>query len=866
MHYSKLLTLILLIPVSAFAQIDHWESIILSGDNWKYTTPSAQLPTDWNTIEYDDSSWNSGPSGFGYGDGDDATLIPNGTVSIYLRKTFQLDDLEGLEKALLHIDYDDGFVAYLNGTEISRDLVSGEPPSFDQLSDGLHEAVLYQGLIPYEVEVAMALFQVGLNVLSIEVHNESTTSSDMTALGVLSFGLSNSEIKFRPVPDWFPAQNNSKEFTSSTLPIIVIKTEGGRQIMDEPRIKAEMLVLDKGEGQINNLADQVNTSELAYQGKIEIESRGSSSQLLPKKPYGFTTYNDTYSEKDNVSFFGFPEENDWILNSLAFDPSMLRDYLTYNLSRELGEYATKTQYCEVVLNGVYQGLYILQEKIKVDNDRVDIQKMDAQDNQLPDVTGGYIIKSDKTTGGDPVLWTMPNSSGWRDEYLSEHPKGNDITSWQLDYIRTTFFDLASISAADNTSASNGFPSIIDIPSFVDFLLINELASNPDAYTFSTYFHKDRNGKLRAGPIWDINLSYGNDLFALGFDRSHTNIWQMDDGQNSGATFWRDLFKNPKFRCYTSRRWNELIQPEGAFNYNKLTAQIDEIVLQISEAELRDRAAWLREDDFDAEIANMKSWLKTRIEWITRGIGSFSQCDNITTPSLVISKINYHPAEIEGFDDQDLEFIEITNTSDVNVDMTGVYFGGTGLVYQFPVGYTAESNKSIILAKNAELFKSTYGFNPYDEYSRSLSNNGQKIQLLTSFGDVIDEVTYTDEDPWPEEADGEGYYLDLTDLNSDNADPSNWVASMSSLEEPVVLNSNHISSVHTFPNPTTDMLTISSGQQLLNIRLLNLEGKLIKSAKPMTANFDLDMSSLPKGIYILELKTQSEITKKRIEKN
>jgi hypothetical protein len=426
--------------------------------------------------------------------------------------------------------------------------------------------------------------------------------------------------------------------------------------------------------------------------------------------------------------------------------------------------------------------------------------------------------------------------------------------------------LASISAADNTSASNGFPSIIDIPSFVDFLLINELASNPDAYTFSTYFHKDRNGKLRAGPIWDINLSYGNDLFALGFDRSHTNIWQMDDGQNSGATFWRDLFKNPKFRCYTSRRWNELIQPEGAFNYNKLTAQIDEIVLQISEAELRDRAAWLREDDFDAEIANMKSWLKTRIEWITRGIGSFSQCDNITTPSLVISKINYHPAEIEGFDDQDLEFIEITNTSDVNVDMTGVYFGGTGLVYQFPVGYTAESNKSIILAKNAELFKSTYGFNPYDEYSRSLSNNGQKIQLLTSFGDVIDEVTYTDEDPWPEEADGEGYYLDLTDLNSDNADPSNWVASMSSLEEPVVLNSNHISSVHTFPNPTTDMLTISSGQQLLNIRLLNLEGKLIKSAKPMTANFDLDMSSLPKGIYILELKTQSEITKKRIEKN
>jgi hypothetical protein len=460
---------------------------------------------------------------------------------------------------------------------------------------------------------------------------------------------------------------------------------------------------------------------------------------------------------------------------------------------------------------------------------------------------------------------MPNSSGWQDSYLLEHPKGNEVTSWQLDYIRTTFFDLASTSAADNISASNGFPSIIDIPSFVDFILINELASNPDAYTFSTYFHKDRNGKLRAGPIWDINLSYGNDLFSLGFDRSHTNIWQMDDGENSGATFWRDLFNNPKFRCYTSRRWNELIQPNGTFNYNKLSAQIDEIVQQIREAELRDRAAWSREDDFDLEIANMKNWIKTRIEWVTREIGSFSQCDNITTLSLVISKINYHPIEIEGFNDQDLEFIEITNTSDESVDMTGVYFGGTGLVYQFPVGYAVQSNQSIILAKNAELFKSTYGFNPYDEYSRSLSNSGQKIQLLTSFGDVIDELTYTDKEPWPEEADGEGYYLELIDLNSDNTDPSNWVASMSSFERPVAIISNQISSIHTYPNPTSDMLTISSGQQLLNIRLLNLEGKLIKSVEPLKLSFDLDLSSLAKGIYILELKTQSGMTKKRIEK-
>jgi len=97
-------------------------------------------------------------------------------------------------------------------------------------------------------------------------------------------------------------------------------------------------------------------------------------------------------------------------------------------------------------------------------------------------------------------------------FIHVQPKPEDVTAQQNDFIHTDFELLESTASTGNTSLINGYPSLIDIPSFVDFMLISELSANPDAYQFSTYFHKDRNGKLNAGPIWDNNLTFGNDLF------------------------------------------------------------------------------------------------------------------------------------------------------------------------------------------------------------------------------------------------------------------------------------------------------------------------------------------------------------------
>jgi hypothetical protein len=148
-----------------------------------------------------------------------------------------------------------------------------------------------------------------------------------------------------------------------------------------------MQLIFRPDGTRNYLTDITNDSYLNYNGRIGIELRGSSSQLLDKKPYGFSTLLEDDDSNNNVSLLGMPSENDWVLNSLAYDPSMIRDYLSYTLAASMGNYAPRVKYIEVIVNDDYKGVYILTEKIKRDSDRVNLKKIDDEDTDLPEVTG-----------------------------------------------------------------------------------------------------------------------------------------------------------------------------------------------------------------------------------------------------------------------------------------------------------------------------------------------------------------------------------------------------------------------------------------------------------------------------------------------
>jgi len=147
-------------------------------------------------------------------------------------------------------------------------------------------------------------------------------------------------------------------FTSSNLPLIVINTYG-QSIPDDPKIVADMGIIWDTSGKRNTLNDPMNN----YKGKIGIEIRGSSSQMFPKKSYGFETRSDNVTSAD-VSLLGLPAENDWVLYAPYTDKTMIRDVLTYTLDAALGHYSPRCRFVELFLNGSYDGVYVLMEKIK----------------------------------------------------------------------------------------------------------------------------------------------------------------------------------------------------------------------------------------------------------------------------------------------------------------------------------------------------------------------------------------------------------------------------------------------------------------------------------------------------------------------
>jgi hypothetical protein len=645
--------------------------------------------------------------------------------------------------------------------------------------------------------------------------------------------------------------------TSSNLPIVIINTDinpnTGRpaEIPDEPKIGATMKIIFRTDGSRNYISDINNPEFLNYNGRIAIEKRGSSSQTLPKKAYGLTTLKDDNATKNNVGILKMPKENDWVLNSLAFDPSLIRNYLSYDLMRSTGNYAARGEYCEVVINGDYKGLYIFMEKLKIDDERINIVQINNTDNALPQLSGGYITKADKTTGGDPVAWTMQSYNG-STSYLHDSPKPNEITTQQNNYIKNQFTLLQNAATAQNASIVNGFPSIIDIPAFVDFMLINELASNADAYQYSTYFHKDRNGKLRAGPVWDFDLTYGNDLFHWGLDRSHYFVWQFDNGDNTGSKFWRDLYNNPTFKCYLAKRWQQLISENNPLNFNIIAEKIDRIVSLISEAAVRENMRWGTVPNQPGEIAKMKSWIQNRMNWMNGRLNNYSACANPVIPTLVISKINYHPMPAGNFKSDDLEFIEITNNSNQSVNLTGLYFSEPGISYQFPVNSTIHGGDKIILAGNEKSFLQFYGLVPFGSFTRDLSNKSEKIVLADAFGNVIDSVKYLDSLPWPVEADSGGYFLQLTDLKSDNSLAKNWTISS---DLSVGVNDEQLSqSVNVYPNPARTIITIDGKQnQITSFELFDLSGRKMISRNEINMNyFPIDIQKLLPGIYFIKL--------------
>ena len=590
-----------------------------------YLVPGFQVDMNWTSVSFDDSGWTPGTGGVGYGDDDDNTVV-DPAISVYCRYPFSLAHPDSITELVLDMDFDDGFVAYLNGTELARYNMgeAGSPTNWDQAAGSLHEADLYQGLNPRRFPLdasARDLLLTGDNVFALEVHNESVTSSDLSANPYLSAGIANPGSFYHAVPGWF---HPPYSFDSTLLPLLVIDTEG-QEIPNEPKIPALMNLVDNGPGNYNSASDPGN----GYSGRISIELRGESSlYFYPKQSYGFETQTET-GENNNVSLLGLPEENDWILHAPYGDKSLMRNVLSYRIFGEMGHYAPRTRFVELVVNQDYKGVYILTEKVKRDKNRVDMAKLQPEDISGNELTGGYLMRIDKVYGEpESSYWVSPVNPPLPDyqpvTYQYFDPKYEELNEIQRAYIRNYLQEFETALIAYNfKDPFQGYRAYLDIPSFVDLMILNEFTKDVDGFRLSHYFYKQKDsngGKLVNGPPWDYNLTFGNSDFTEDIHQTYNWVYTLP----ITIYWWARVMEDGWFRNQVRCRWDDL--RETVLSNDHLYGIMDSAQSVMGPSIPRNFERWpvlglyiwpnyYVGQSYDDETGYLRSWIDERLEWM-----------------------------------------------------------------------------------------------------------------------------------------------------------------------------------------------------------------------------------------------------------
>ena len=416
-------------------------------------------------------------------------------------------------------------------------------------------------------------------------------------------------------------------------------------IPDEPKRVAAMRLAYGGPDR----PDTLGGTTVDYVGHVGVERRGSTSQtLFPKIGYGLELRTAAGADT-SASLLGMPREEDWVLHGPYSDKTLIRNAFAYSLAGALTDYAPRVRFVELVLDGDYRGVYVLTERIKRDGDRVAVARLDADDLAGDSLTGGYILKVDKLTaeGRDGIggfeLPRVPLPRARATRLLHHYPRPRDIRREQSDYIRAYVEEFERRLASplfDDPSA--GYAALVDVNSFVDYLIVNEVTRNVDAYRLSTFLHKDRDdrpggGRLRMGPVWDFNLALANAGYCGG-PRSDGWAFAFNDycpDDPFYAPFWYPrLLASSLFRGRLAERYSALRQ-NGALADAAIFARFDSLAAAVPEAAARRNfARWpvLGEytwpnafvPDSRAEaLGHARDYLARRLAWLDRAIASLT---------------------------------------------------------------------------------------------------------------------------------------------------------------------------------------------------------------------------------------------------
>lgn len=382
------------------------------------------------------------------------------------------------------------------------------------------------------------------------------------------------------------------------LPIVFIDTKG--ECLDQnvtEKIPATMKVLD---GATNNVADSAKGTRY----DIGIKVRGQSSAKFPKPGYSIEV-RDEKGEGMDVSLFGLPPADDWVLHGPYVDKSMMRNALAHWLFRQAGHYSPRTRHFDLYINGVYRGVYVLIEKIKRGKYRVNVSKLKETDISGDDVTGGYIWAFDKTgtnTGG--MGFDDVNTEGFSTadglNVIMHYPKKEKLQQQQQAYLKKYLEDLENLFK--NGGNGCGYENYVDMTSALDYVLHEEVTNNSDSYWCSFFLHKPKDskgGKVTLGPAWDFNLAMSN---GGGMGSTSTDGWQIENPQKQGqggmmmmggglkAPNWLiGMWKDSLYQSELKKRWAEL--RSGVWHTKTMDTYLDSMKVYITKAADRNFKRW-----------------------------------------------------------------------------------------------------------------------------------------------------------------------------------------------------------------------------------------------------------------------------------
>ncbi|WP_420118990.1 CotH kinase family protein [Micromonospora sp.] len=425
--------------------------------------------------------------------------------------------------------------------------------------------------------------------------------------------------------------------TAHDLPVVLLDSYGagkpGRDYLD-----ATAMVFEPGGGGTTSLAA---TPTVATRAGFHL--RGQSSASFEKTPYRVELRGNDNDDAD-YPVLGMPADSDWVLRGPFSDKALIREALVYDLGREMGMPAPRYRFVEFYLNtdaapvaaGDYMGVYMLVETIKNAKNRLDLKQLDEDDLTLPKIQGGYIWSFEWLAAEEPTL-TCTGAAATCWNYL-EVRDPSPLQAPQRDWLRGYVQEFHDVLRAPNSADPvTGYRKYIDVDSFVDQMVLNELSREMDSYIRSAYFYKDRDTKIFAGPLWDYDLTFGVGGY---FGNDQIAGWQYQQTRQPLANDWfPQLVRDPAFVNQLRSRWQTLRR--GPLADTALQTRITALAAPLTNAAQRNFQRWPNltapmvgpfytptASTWQGQVQAMRDWMLRRAAWLdsTAGWGG-----PVTTP-------------------------------------------------------------------------------------------------------------------------------------------------------------------------------------------------------------------------------------------